>query len=265
MLPILAVLGGLIAVIFLMVFIIKLFFNRKSTEDIIKENQGKPESQSVFVKKYEEANLNKYHGLFLRVGLIFSLGLVILAFSWTTYEKQVKSLGEVVALDEFEIEPPQTQREPPPPPPPPPPEIKVVEDEEIIEEEIEIDIEIEEDTEIEMPEQIEEEEVNEDEIFQVVEDMPQFPGGEQALLKYLASIPYPAIAKENDIEGSVFIRFVIDKEGNVTSVQIAKGTDKILNEAALKHVKKMPKWTPGKQRGKAVKVQYVVPIKFRLS
>ena len=265
MLPILAVLGGLILVIFLMVLIIKLFFDRNSTEDILKKNQGKPESQSVFVKKYDEANLSKYHGVFLRFGMVFSLGLVILAFSWTTYEKQVQSLGEVVALDEFEIEPPQTKRQPPPPPPPPPPEINVVEDEEIIEEEIEIDIEVEEDTEIEMPEVIEEEQVEEEEIFTVVEEMPQFPGGEKALLKYLASIPYPAIAKENDIEGSVFIRFVIDKSGNVTSVQIAKGTDKILNDAALKHVKKMPNWTPGKQRGKAVKVQYVVPIKFRLS
>lgn len=265
MLPILGVLGGLIAVIFIMVFAIKFFFDRKSSEDILKKHQGEPESQSVFVKKYDEANLNNYHGVFLRFGMIFSLGLVILAFSWTTYEKQVKSLGEVVALDEFEIEPPQTKREPPPPPPPPPPEIKVIEDDEIIEEEIEIDIEIEEDTEIEMPEVIEEEEVDEDEIFQVVEEMPEFPGGEKALLKYLASIPYPAIAKENDIEGSVFIRFIIDQNGNVTNVTIAKGTDKILNEAALKHVKKMPNWTPGKQRGKAVKVQYVVPIKFRLS
>lgn len=265
MITILLVLGGLMAVIFLMVLIIKLIFGRNSTEQIIKKYQGKPESNSVFVKKYDEANLNKYHGIFLKMGLVFSLGLVILAFSWTTYEKQVKSLGEVVALDEFEIEPPQTKREPPPPPPPPPPEIKVVEDEEIIEEEIEIDIEVEEETEIEMPEVIEEEQVDEEEIFTVVEEMPQFPGGETALLKYLASIPYPAIAKENDIEGSVFIRFVIDKSGNVTNVQIAKGTDKILNEAALKHVKKMPNWTPGKQRGKAVKVQYVVPIKFRLS
>src|SRR5690554_1685918 len=216
MLPILLVLGGLFLVIFLMVLAIKLFFDRNSSEDILKKYQGTAESQSVFVKKYDEANLNKYHGVFLRVGSVFSLGLVILAFSWTTYEKQVTSLGEVVALDEFEIKPPQTKRQPPPPPPPPPPEIKVIEDDEIIEEEIQIDIEVEEDTEIEMPVQIEEEEVVEDEIFTVVEEMPQFPGGERALLKYLASIPYPAIAKENDIEGSVFIRFVIDKNGNVT-------------------------------------------------
>ncbi|MDZ4844739.1 MAG: energy transducer TonB [Chitinophagales bacterium] len=103
-----------------------------------------------------------------------------------------------------------------------------------------------------------------DQVFTVVEQMPEFPGGEMALLKYLGSIPYPAIAKENDIEGSVYIRFVIEKSGNVSTVEVAKGSDKILNEAAIAHVKKMPPWKAGKQNGKEVKVQYIVPIKFIL-
>jgi periplasmic protein TonB len=112
---------------------------------------------------------------------------------------------------------------------------------------------------------MQEEVVKEDEIFQIVEEMPEFPGGQDGLVKYLGSITYPPIARENDIEGTVYVKFVIDKNGQVTNAEVARGADKILNEAALAHVKKMPAWKPGKQRGKPVRVQYVVPIKFKLS
>lgn len=103
-----------------------------------------------------------------------------------------------------------------------------------------------------------------DKIFQIVEQQPEFPGGEKELLKYLQGIKYPEIARENDIEGSVYIRFVVERNGEVSNVEVAKGADKILNEAALAHVKKMPPWKPGKQNGKEVRVQYIVPIKFTL-
>ena len=134
-----------------------------------------------------------------------------------------------------------------------------------------------EEAEIEMPE-IVEEETKEEEIFTIVEDMPRFPGceniankeerkncAEGKLVQYLSKITYPPIAKENDIEGQVFIKFLIDKSGAVTNVVVMRGADKILNDAAVNHVKRMPKWTPGKQRGQPVKVQFIVPIKFRLN
>ncbi len=103
-----------------------------------------------------------------------------------------------------------------------------------------------------------------DQVFITVDQMPEYPGGEKALLAYLSSLPYPPVAKENDIEGSVFVRFVVDKDGSVINAEVAKGTDKILNDAAVQHVQKMPKWKPGMNNGQVVKVQYVVPIKFDL-
>jgi TonB family protein len=115
------------------------------------------------------------------------------------------------------------------------------------------------------PNNISGEEASDDQVYMEVEEMPEFPGGQEGLLKYLASITYPPIARENDIEGTVYIRFIIDKGGQVTDVEVARGADKILNEAALGHVKKMPAWKPGKQREKHVKVQYVLPIMFSLS
>lgn len=154
----------------------------------------------------------------------------------------------------------------------------MVEDDEILEDEPEIeDIEIEEDEIIEVPDIIEEEVVVEQEIFTIVEDMPKFKGcenlsGNEAttctnteIQKFIAkNIVYPPMALENDIEGKVFVRFVVNPKGEVTDVTIAKGADSLLDNAALKLVKTMPKFTPGKQRGKAVPVQYIIPINFKI-
>jgi protein TonB len=101
--------------------------------------------------------------------------------------------------------------------------------------------------------------------FAVVEDKPVFPGGDAALMKFIAdNTKYPEIAKENGIQGRVFIQFVIDKVGNVTKVTVAKGVDPYLDEEAMRVVKSLPSWTPGKQRGKPVPVTFVVPINFKL-
>jgi periplasmic protein TonB len=264
MVTIFGILGSIIAFFFLMVLAARFFFNRNSTDSIISKYQGQPEAKSIFVKKYPEADLERYQGTFNRVGMVVSLALVILAFSWTTYDRTASLSGDLLIPEDFEVEPPPTKREPPPPPPPPPPEIKVVEDEKIIEEEPEIEVEeIEEKTEIKPPVVVEEQ-IDENEVFMIVEDMPVFPGGEAGLLKYLSNIPYPPIAKENDIEGTVHIRFIVDKNGEVTNIEVLRGPDKILNDAAVNWIKKMPKWTPGKQRGKPVRVFYQVPIRFRL-
>jgi periplasmic protein TonB len=235
-------------------------------------------SKSVFVKKYPEASIGDHKKYILAIGFILSFGASIFAL---TYRDKPKDLSgfvmETIELD-AEVEPPQTEQVKPPPPPPPPPEIEVVQDDEILEDEPEIkSVEIDVDTKIEVPEVIKKEEVVEQEIFTVVEDMPRFPGCENKptkaekeqcaqmeLMKYLAKIQYPPMARDNDIEGKVFVRFVIDEKGKVTNVEIARGADKLLDQAALKHVQAMPDWIPGKQRGKAVKVQYVVPINFKL-
>ena len=104
-----------------------------------------------------------------------------------------------------------------------------------------------------------------EEALPVAEQMPEFPGGDEALRKYLAtSVKYPVIAQENGIQGRVFVAFVVDKNGNVTNVRVARPFDPNLDKEAVRVVQSMPKWTPGKQRGKAVKVSYTVPINFVL-
>jgi periplasmic protein TonB len=101
-------------------------------------------------------------------------------------------------------------------------------------------------------------------VFYLVEEMPEFPGGDEALKSYLAGVHYPASALDNEIQGRVYISFVINAKGLVEDVKVARGVDTSLDRAALEQVKKMPPWRPGKQQGRPVKVSYTVPINFVL-
>ena len=102
-------------------------------------------------------------------------------------------------------------------------------------------------------------------VFDVVEQMPQYPGGPQALFTYLATrLQYPAVAEENGVQGRVIVTFVISEDGSVTDAKIAKSVDPSLDKEALRLVRSMPKWTPGRQNGKAERVRYTVPVTFRL-
>lgn len=218
------------------------------------------------VKKNPEANLELKRGSFMWMGMLFALAIVLVAFEWKIFEKTASTMGDLeLEMVEEEIIP-QSIATPPPPPPPPQATtvIEIVDDEEEIEEELELDLEVDQHTEIEFIESAEEE-VVEEEIFTIVEDMPSFPGGEEALFKYLGqNIKYPQIAKEAGITGRVFVNFVIDKEGNVTDVKVLRGIGGGCDEEAVRVVKNMPKWSAGKQRGKPVKVSYNLPIKFSL-
>lgn len=108
--------------------------------------------------------------------------------------------------------------------------------------------------------------VPESHVFDAVEEMPQFPGGQEALMKYLQkNIKYPVIAKENDKQGRVIVQFVVDKTGKVTDVTVARGVDPLLDAEAVRIVSEMPNWTPGKQNGDPVNVKYTVPVVFKLS
>ena len=107
--------------------------------------------------------------------------------------------------------------------------------------------------------------VEENKVFDVVEQMPSFPGGPQALLQYLNSnVKYPVVAQENGVQGRVVISFVVEKDGSVTDVQVAKSVDPSRDKEAQRVVKSMPHWIPGKQNGSAVRVKYVVPVSFKL-
>ena len=214
-------------------------------------------------KKNPEVNLERKKGLFLQLGLVIALLVVLGAFEYKTYEKIAYNLGALSLEDlEEEIIPITKQEVKPPPPPPPPPEvIEIVEDDVEIEEEIEI-----EDTESDEDEEIEIIEEDDDEFFMVVENMPIFPGGDLGLMKYIQKhVKYPAIAKEYNITGKVYVSFIVDKSGSVTNVKIVRGVDKNLDAEALRVVKSLPKYKPGKQRGKSVRVMFTIPINFTLN
>jgi len=214
-------------------------------------------------KKNPEVNLERKRGLFLQIGLVIALLVVLGAFEYKSYEKVAYNLG-ALSLDDLEEEiiPITKQEVKPPPPPPPPPEVI-----EIIDDEVEIENEIEmEDTESDEDEEIEIIEEDDDEFFMVVENMPIFPGGDLGLMKYIQKhVKYPAIAKEYNITGKVYVSFIVDKSGKVTNVKIVRGVDKNLDAEAMRVVKSLPKYKPGKQRGKAVRVMFTIPINFTLN
>jgi protein TonB len=220
-------------------------------------------------KKYEKANLENKKSYFFEVGLILALLIVFAAFEYKTYDKVTIDIQKRLVDDTPEEIIPITEHKPPPPPPPPPKQvtqIKIVEDDVEVEDEIDIDVEADDDTEVEeyIPVE-EEEEIVEAEIFTVVESMPEFPGGTGELYKYLGkSIKYPPLAKESGIQGRVFVNFVVEPNGSISNVKILRGIGGGCDEEAMRVVKSMPSWKPGKQRGKAVRVSYNLPIKFTL-
>lgn len=114
-------------------------------------------------------------------------------------------------------------------------------------------------------EPIMEETPEEEVVFKIVEDMPDYPGGEMALMKYLSSVVYPEEALNNKYQGTPFISFIIEKDGSISNALVARSSNyEVLDNAALEHIKAMPNWNPGTQRGQTVRVEYVIPIKFKL-
>ena len=111
----------------------------------------------------------------------------------------------------------------------------------------------------------EEEEEAAQQIFTVVEKQPEFPGGMAELMKFLAkSIKYPVIAQENGIQGRVVCSFVVNRDGSIVDIQVMRGVDPSLDKEAVRVIGTMPKWKPGEQRGKPVRVRFILPVQFRL-
>ena len=226
------------------------------------------------LKKNPSADLEKRRGLYLEIGLVVIMAVALAAFEWKSYDQEKIEVVQRTAENEVEDVIIQTHPEElPPPPPPEAPEVttelNIIEDD--AESENEMDMSAfqrqEEATNIEAQhvEIEEEEEVAEEEIFQVVENDPEFPGGVEAMYKYLAqNIKYPQLARENNITGKVWVTFVVEKDGSVTNVTVVRDIGGGCGAEAVRIVKSMPKWTPGKQRGKNVRVQYRLPVNFSL-
>lgn len=227
------------------------------------------------LKKSPKADLERNKRIFLMLGLVLALGIVLLAFEWTARPTAGSSLGTLEMSEvEDEVIPITRQEQVQPPPPPPPPQ--VIEVLNIVDNSVDIlddlslfDSEADRETFIDVAPVIhtvrKEEEEDEAQVFFIVEEMPEFPGGEAALRRFIAnSIKYPQIAQENGIQGRVYVQFVVERDGSVSSASVARGVDPSLDREALRVVNTLPKWKPGLQRGKPVKVSYTVPINFVL-
>ncbi len=225
------------------------------------------------LKKNPKADLEKRRGLYLEIGLVVILAATLVAFEVKSYDSEEETAFQREVIEEVEEQIIQTDIvEPPPPPPPEVPEvttlINVVDDEQEIKNELVVNAEVTEETknvEITQVKVEEEEEVAEEPIFTVVESEPEFPGGMEALYKYLAqNIKYPQLARENGITGKVYVTFVVEKDGSIANPRILRDIGGGCGAEAIRVVKAMPKWSPGKQRGKAVRVQFNLPVNFNL-
>ena len=226
------------------------------------------------IKKSEHADLERGKGTSLLIGFVIALGVMFVALEWT--QKEVEDNSELytardVSLNEemIPITLPEKKTVPPPPAAVTKAEIiEIVEDDADIEEDIMastednvewVDLDDYEVVEVEP-------EPEEEEIFMVVEDQPEFPGGTAALLEYLRkNIKYPAICRENNIQGRVLVTFIVNKDGAIVEPEVVKSVNPSLDKEALRVISQMPNWKPGSQRGKPVRVKYTVPVNFRLN
>ena len=226
------------------------------------------------IKKSERADLEKGKSTSLLIGFVMALAVMFVALEWTQREVEDNSelfMARDVSLNEemVPITLPEKKTVPPPPAAVTKAEIiEIVEDDADIEEDIMASTEDQSEwvdlTEYDVVEV--EPEPEEEAPFMVVEDMPEFPGGTAALLEYLRkNIKYPAICRENNIQGRVIVSFVVNKDGAIVDPEVVKSVNPSLDKEAVRVISNMPPWKPGMQRGKPVRVKYTVPVNFRLN
>ena len=229
-------------------------------------------------KKNPKVDLNKNSSLYFAIGLALVLFIIWRGIEWKSYDKSAYLYESLNVVDDDDEEIPVTEqiKTPPPPPPPPAPEvIEVVEDEEEIEETVIESTETDQEEIVEV-EVLEEEFEDVDVPFAIIEDVPIYPGCEnvpkskrrdcfqEQINKHIRkNFRYPEIAQEMGIQGRVFVSFIISKDGTISNIR-KRGPDKNLEREAERIISKLPKMTPGKQRGRAVRVPFSIPITFRL-
>ena len=227
------------------------------------------------IKKSDKASLENKKLLFTEIGLVAALGIVYGAFNYSTKEAEVAALEDTTEMADV-AEMAALQQETPPPPPEAP-NIPVLSDQiDIVDDDIKVDdmfqtLEDDASTGVEImdykEEEVQEEEVEEEAIpFQLVEEKPSFNGGDaNEFSKWVNSkLVYPEIAKENGVQGRVTLQFTVEADGRVTNVKVLRGVDDSLDKEAVRVVSSSPKWKPGKQRDRAVKVTYTFPVIFQL-
>lgn len=224
------------------------------------------------VKKSPKADLEGKKTTWLLIGYVVVLAFLFVAFEWTERDIKIdtsQALTDVVFEEEII---PITQQEeikaPPPPEAPSVAEVLTIVDDKSDVQETAIASTEETGQKVEVkyvPVQVVEEEPEEQTIFEIVENMPEFPGGMAQCLQFLAkNIKYPTIAQENGTQGRVIIQFVVNKDGSIVDPKVVRSVDPYLDKEALRVIMTMPKWKPGMQRGKPVRVKFTVPVMFRL-
>ena len=231
------------------------------------------------LKKNPEADLNKNRNLYFVIGLTLVLGVTWGAVEYKSYERKIDlTNGDMLVDDEEHVPITEQLKTPPPPPPPPPPApevIEIVEDEEEVEETV---IEsTESDEEMVIEDIVVEDDFDDIDVpFAVIEDVPIFPGCEsvaksqrracfqEQMNKHIRkNFRYPDIAQEMGIQGRVYVNFIISKDGTITNIRM-RGPDKNLENEAARIIGRLPQMTPGRQRGRPVRVPFSIPITFRL-
>ena len=227
------------------------------------------------VKKSPKADLENKKASNLLIGVILTLSVLFIGFEWSEREVKVVTESGITEIVFEEEMIPITEQEPPKQAPPPPEAPKLEEiieiaenDEDIEETTIDASDDIQAAVEVKgygTAVEVEEEEVEEEQIFQVVEEMPEVPGGQAECMKWLGkNMKYPQISQENGVQGRVIVQFVVNQDGSIVDAQVVRGVDPYLDKEALRVIGNMPKWKPGKQRGKAVRVKFTLPVMFRV-
>ena len=225
-------------------------------------------------KKSPKANIEDKRLTYRLLGLVALLSLIYVAFEWTDRDVTVHVIESTDILDFEEEQVIQTEQNETPPPPPEPEIPDVIEEIIVVEDDVETaDLAFtSEDDDKKVQEVIQapiaapvDEDPDEHVVFQVVEQMPEFPGGQAALMKYLSNnVRYPVAALENNIQGRVIVQFTVRRDGTIGDVQVARPVDPSLDREAVRLISNMPKWKAGMQRGKAVNCKYTVPVTFKL-
>lgn len=225
------------------------------------------------IKKSKRADIGREKGTSLMIGLVISLSIMFVALEWTQRDEVddevVYTAVTFAPEDMIPITLPEKKTVPPPPAAVTKADIiEIVDDDADVEDEILASTEDNtpwldpQDYEVIMVEP----EPDPDEIHIAVEDEPEFPGGVAALMAYLRkNIKYPAICRENNIQGKVIVTFVVNKDGSIVDVEVAKGVNPALDKEAVRVISQMPNWQPGRQLGRPVRVRYSVPVNFRLN
>ncbi len=267
-------------------------FRARSNSDLKTQFEAKNEEKDIASRnKYPSVDAFRFGRTFFNLGLLIAISMAVFAFGWTQYETKIDIPDYYDPIEDIiETEIPRTPPPlPPPPPPPPPAKLEILPDEEVVDTVEFIDVSIEIDEPVAPPATVAKKTVvapppppkivdKAPPFFKIVEEMPTFKGCEgvddkkerkacadQEMLKFIyKNIKYPAIARENHIQGTVVIRFIINEDGSISDTEIIRDIGGKCGDEALRVVEKMPNWNPGKQRGRAVKVQFNLPVKFRL-